>query len=106
MNNRKLQVWFPLLFSIVMIAGMFIGYKIKDNMPGRGLFYRERQKPVDEVINLIENKYVDEENPDSLSGKAIDAILSQLDPHSIFLPATQLQESKEDLEGKFYGIGV
>lgn len=106
MQNKKLQVWLPLLFSIVMIAGMFIGYRIKENMPGKGFFYVERRKPVDEVINLIETKYVDKVPADSLTNKAIESMLNQLDPHSIYLPATELQEIKEDLAGEFYGIGV
>jgi carboxyl-terminal processing protease len=83
MHNKKIQVWLPLLFSIVMIAGMFIGYRIKENMPGRGFFYVEKRRPVQEVINLIETKYVDDVKADSLADKAIDAILNQLDPHSV-----------------------
>jgi carboxyl-terminal processing protease len=106
MTNKKVQVWLPLLFSITMIAGMFIGYRIKENMPGKGFFYMERKRPVQEVINLIESKYVDEIQTDSLADKAIETILSQLDPHSVFISAVELQEIKEELEGKFYGIGV
>src|SRR5215212_3819544 len=106
MQNKKIQVWLPLLFSLVMIAGMFIGYRIKENMPGRGFFYIEKRRPVQEVINLIENKYVDDVQTDSLADKAIDVILGQLDPHSVFIPASELDEIKEELAGKFYGIGV
>ena len=106
MHNKKIQVWMPLLFSIVMIAGMFIGYRIKENMPGKGFFYMEKRRPVQEVINLIETKYVDEVPTDSLADKAIEIILSQLDPHSVFIPASELEEIKEELAGKFYGIGV
>ncbi|MEP6617160.1 MAG: S41 family peptidase [Ginsengibacter sp.] len=106
MATKKLQVWIPLLFSMVMIAGMLVGYKIKGNMPGRDLFYTIRQKPVQEVINLIENKYVDKVNMDSLTSNTVGNMLSRLDPHSIFLPANELQDMKEDMEGKFYGIGI
>jgi carboxyl-terminal processing protease len=106
MPNKKIQVWLPLLFSIVMIAGMFIGYRIKENMPGRGFFYVEKRRPVQEVINLIETKYVDDVNTDSLADKAIEVILGQLDPHSVFISAFELSEIKEELAGKFYGIGV
>ena len=106
MQNNKTQVWLPLLFSLVMIAGMIIGYKIKSNMPDTGIFFTEKKRPVQEVLDLIKNKYVDKENPDSLGDAAIEAILNKLDPHSIFLPATQLQSAKEDLQGGFSGIGV
>ena len=106
MQNKKLQVWLPLLFSIVMVAGMMIGYRIKTNMPGKSIFYTERNTPVQEVLNLINDKYVDDVRLDSIGNKAIELILSDLDPHSVYMPASQLQETKEDLEGKFFGIGV
>ncbi len=106
MVNKKLQVWQPLLFSIVMILGMIIGFNIKNGMPNKGIFFTEKRKPVQEVLNLIETKYVDEENSDSLGDAAIEAILNKLDPHSVFLPATQLQEVREDLQGGFSGIGI
>ena len=106
MQNKKLQVWLPLLFSLVMIAGMVVGYRIKTNMPGKGLFYVEKRAPVQEVLDLIQSKYVDNVPLDSLGNKAITDLLAKLDPHSIYLSAAQLQDTKEDLEGRFYGIGV
>lgn len=106
MQKKKHQVWLPLLFSLVMIAGMIIGYKIRTNMPGSGLFSSEKRRPVQEVLDLIENKYVDKQNPDSLGDAAIEAILARLDPHSVYLPASQLQSAREDLQGGFSGIGV
>jgi len=106
MDNKRLQVWLPLLLSVVMIAGMIIGYKIKTEMPETGFFSVEKKRPLQEVINLIENKYVDDENPDYLGDAAIEAILDKLDPHSVFLSASQLQDVKEDLQGGFSGIGV
>ncbi len=106
MQKKKFQVWLPLLFSLVMIMGMVIGYKIRTDMPGTGLFFTEKRRPVQEVLDLIENKYVDKQNPDSLGDAAIEAILAKLDPHSVFLPASQLQSAREDLQGGFSGIGV
>ncbi len=106
MINRKIQVWLPLLFSIVMIAGMYLGYKMRDNMPGRSFFYTEKHRPIQEIMDLVENKYVDEVKINSLADTAIQAILNKLDPHSIFIPAEQLQQVNEDLAGKFFGIGI
>jgi carboxyl-terminal processing protease len=106
MRNKKLQVWLPLILSICMVAGMFIGYRIKGNMPNKGVFFMEKQKPVQEVLDLINNKYVDDENIDSLGTLAIQTILAKLDPHTVYLPVQELKEVNEDLEGIFYGIGV
>lgn len=106
MRNKKLQVWLPLILSVCMVAGMFIGYRIKGNMPNKGIFYIEKEKPVQEVFDLIEKKYVDDENLDSIGNIAIEAMLSNLDPHSIYLPVEELKEANEGLMGVFFGIGV
>ncbi|MDQ2718674.1 MAG: S41 family peptidase [Bacteroidota bacterium] len=106
MRNKKLQVWLPLILSICMVAGMFAGYRIRGNMPNTGVFSTEKQKPVQEVLDLINRKYVDNENVDSLGAIAIQTVLSRLDPHSVYLPAQELKDINEDLEGVFYGIGV
>lgn len=106
MRNKKLQVWLPLLLSLCMIAGMFVGYRIRGNMPDNGIFFMEKQKPVQEVLDLINRNYVDNENMDSLGTTAIQSILSQLDPHSVYLPVQELKQVNEDLEGQFFGIGI
>ncbi|MEO8719734.1 MAG: S41 family peptidase [Ginsengibacter sp.] len=106
MRNKKLQVWLPLLLSICMIAGMFIGYRIKGNMPDHGIFFVEKERPVQQVLDLIKRKYVDNENVDSLGNLAIQMILSKLDPHSVYLPAQALKQANEDLEGQFFGVGI
>lgn len=106
MRNKKLKVWLPLVLSVCMVAGMFIGYRIKGNMPNRGIFFIEKQKPVQEVYDLIERKYVDKQNLDSIGNIAIEAMLASLDPHSMYLPARELKEANEGLNGMFFGIGV
>ncbi len=106
MNNKKLQVWLPLLFSITMILGMFFGYKMRDNMPGKSFFFAEKRKPVQEIMDLINSRYVDEVQMDKLADTAIQAMLGKLDPHSVYIPAQELQQVNEDLAGKFFGIGI
>ncbi len=106
MHKKKLQVWLPLLLSICMVAGMFVGYRIKGNMPDTGVFFINKERPVQEVLDLISRKYVDKENVDSLGTSAIQTILSQLDPHSVYIPVQELKQVNEDLEGQFFGIGI
>lgn len=106
MINKKIQVWLPLLFSITMIAGMYLGFKMRDNNPKRSFFFLERKRPLEEIMDLIKNKYVDDIKSDALADTAIKAMLKKLDPHSVFIPAEKLQDVNEDLAGKFYGIGV
>ncbi len=75
-------------------------------MPGRSFFFTEKRRPVQEVMDLIQNKYVDDIKMDSLADTAIQAMLNKLDPHSVFIPAEELQQVNEDLAGKFFGIGI
>ena len=106
MEKKRLQVWLPLLFSIVMSAGIFIGYKMRDHIPGKSFFYLEKRRPVEEIMDLVESKYVDDVKINSLTDTAIEAMLSRLDPHSVFIPADELEQYNEEIQGSFYGIGI
>jgi carboxyl-terminal processing protease len=104
--SKKLQVWVPLLFSIAVVAGMLIGYKLRDTQPGKSFFSFERPRPVQEVMNLINNKYVDDVKMNELTDSAIAAMLGRLDPHSVFIPSEDLQSVNDDIAGQFFGIGI
>ncbi len=106
MEKKKIQVWLPLLFSITMIAGMFIGYKMRDRMPGKSFFYVDKPKPLQEILDLINKRYVDTVNMSAITDTAIQALLSQLDPHTAFIPKEDLEKVNEDIQGSFYGIGI
>lgn len=106
MNKSKIRVWLPLLFAITMVAGLYLGYKMRDNMPGKSFFFAEKRRPIQEIMELIRTRYVDDVNINELSDTAIRAMLGKLDPHSVFIPAEELQLVNDDLSGKFYGIGV
>jgi carboxyl-terminal processing protease len=103
---KKLQVWLPLLFAIVMMVGMLIGFRLRGNIRPTGFFLTRKQTPVEEVMDLINMKYVDSVSVDSLGNDAIEGMLTHLDPHSIYIPPVELSEVNEDLEGNFEGIGV
>lgn len=106
MNKKKLQVWLPLLISISVVIGMFAGFKMRDGMPGKSFFYLDRQRPIQELIKLIDDKYVDPVNTNQLSDTAIAAILKNLDPHSVYIPASELDDVNDEIKGSFYGIGI
>jgi carboxyl-terminal processing protease len=103
---KKLNFWLPVLFALVMILGMIIGYRLYPNTNTGGFFKTGSLSTVQEVLNIIDNKYVDSVHEDSLNDRAIQGILSQLDPHSYFIPAVDQVEMNEDLQGNFQGIGV
>jgi carboxyl-terminal processing protease len=107
MVNKKIQVWLPLIFSIVLIIGMILGYKL-GNQDGnsKGFFSSNKRSSLQDAIDLIKRRYVDAVELDSLEGRAIQEMMSGLDPHSVYLPPVDLKAANEDLAGNFEGIGV
>jgi carboxyl-terminal processing protease len=107
-NKRRLQVWVPLLFALVMVLGMFLGFRLRDTLRNKKDFITiiQRNDDIQEIIDLVNSKYVDTVNNDKIHEDAIQGILDHLDPHSSYIPASELQAVNEDLEGKFEGIGI
>jgi carboxyl-terminal processing protease len=107
MRNKKLQVWLPLIFSLVMICGMFFGFKLHQQTGSRkGFFVKDSRSSLQEALDLIKSKYVDSVKLDSLQDNAMVGLMNQLDPHSVYIPALGLSEANEDIKGNFEGIGV
>ncbi len=106
MVNKKFQVWLPLLFSVLMILGMIIGYQLHDKTNSAFFMGSGKKNSVQEVMDLIKERYVDAEKVDSVSQIVIDNLLSHLDPHSIYIPSKYLSDANQDLLGNFQGIGI
>lgn len=113
-TTKKLNIWMPLMLSAVMVLGMIIGIKMQPTPPtvsivnpNEGLASNSLgQGKLEELIRYIEAKYVDDVDREKMVQEAIDNILKQLDPHSNYISASQLQEVNEQLEGNFDGIGI
>lgn len=98
----------PIIYSCLLIAGVIIG----------SLIFRERKAvnftagphasagKIDNVLDFIEQNYVDTINRNKLEEKTLISMLNQLDPHSEYIPAAELQQVNEPLQGNFDGIGV
>lgn len=107
MNNKKLQIWLPLLFSLIMIGGMYFGYNLHKETGSKDDFFKTgKRTTLQEAVDFIRTRYVDSVHLDSLQSSAIEQMMSMLDPHSVYIPASHLQEVNEDLEGNFEGIGI
>lgn len=106
--KQKLHVYLPLLLALVLIIGIFLGSKLRISGAEFNPFssdYDSKTKIVD-ILNLIEKDYVDTINKDELVEQTIAQMLSNLDPHSVYMPPADYQSSEEQLEGNFDGIGV
>jgi carboxyl-terminal processing protease len=104
-KNPRQWARLPLLLSIALSAGVFIGAK----MFGRAAYDDSVQQNIDKwkaIFNHIDRQYVDTVNINELSEYGITQMLGKLDPHTSYIPAKDLQEANERLEGNFEGIGI
>lgn len=90
----------PLIFAAGITGGIFMGryFFTTDLSP--------REAKLHALLELIEEQYVDEVDMDSLLEEVYPRLLELLDPHSAYIPASELQAVTEDLEGSFSGVGV
>ncbi|MDR0420258.1 MAG: S41 family peptidase [Prevotellaceae bacterium] len=66
----------------------------------------ESIKKIGNVINAINNYYVDTVNISNLTEKAVISMLDNLDPHSVYISKEEFQAMNEPLTGSFEGIGI
>ncbi len=99
--------WQPLLYVLVLIFGVYVG----TNFSGETVFTHvgssdNNPNKLVNVINKIDEMYVDSVEKKVLVEKAINSVLEELDPHSYYISAEELAAVQEPLEGNFEGIGV
>jgi carboxyl-terminal processing protease len=96
----------PLIIAISIILGMYIQRNI-DLRKLRGANSAvESANKMDAVLEYVEKEYVDTVDVSQIIEKTIPKVLEELDPHSVYIPAVDLQAMNEPLEGNFDGIGV
>lgn len=107
-DTNKVKLWSPLLSAIVLVAGMTIGFKLRDSLRSKRDITTiiQRNDRLEQIIDLINARYVDSVNTNLLYEEAVEGIISHLDPHTVYIPADKLQMVNEELEGSFFGIGV
>jgi carboxyl-terminal processing protease len=102
-GNDKRKIALPLVLALGIAAGMLIGVNLKSSGTWSGGNATQKLR---EVIGLIERNYVDETVPDDLVDDAIEHLLGKLDPHSVYIPASDREAANEDLRGNYEGIGI
>ena len=110
-KNSKYTVLFPLLLAAGVVLGLLLGQYMGRNSTATQLkgMLRQMALPTNKLtytLSLIENQYVDSVAMDSLAEHVIPLLVKELDPHSVYIPASEMQELNEPLEGEFDGIGV
>ena len=94
-------IWYPLVISIAIVLGIVIGNYISTKK-----FTLDKDRKINAVLNLIQSEYVDSIDVKDLVEQAIPAIIGNLDPHSYYIPASDIHAENEKLDGSLSGIGV
>jgi carboxyl-terminal processing protease len=89
---------------LLMVVGIIIGTQIQNVFSGDNI-YQQLEKFKD-VLSLADKYYVDNIDTQKLVDAAINGMLGQLDPHSVYIPAKEVQQISEDFRGSFDGIGI
>ena len=106
MQEKNKSSWItPITYAVVLIIGVGIGHYLKGDF-SLGSLQNNSASPMQEIINLVKSKYVDEVAIDSLNNNLADYYLSQLDPHSVYIPPADLVDVNEQLSANFKGIGI
>ncbi|MEJ0029804.1 MAG: hypothetical protein WDO15_05295 [Bacteroidota bacterium] len=87
-----------------MAAGILIGANLNSKSGGKEM--GDEIQKFKEVLSLVQNEYVDDAKTDKLVEEAIEHLLTKLDPHSSYIPASDREAASEDLRGNFEGIGI
>ena len=97
----------PLLMALCIVVGILIGNFYANHFSGNRLnIINSGSNRLSNLLHIIDDQYVDKVNIDSLVDNAIPLILSELDPHSVYINAQDAQAATDDLKGSFTGIGV
>lgn len=111
-SPSKLQVRLPLLLAAALAVGMFIGQQLPHYDRNIALFSGSRNGgsggggAFDEILRYVQAKYVDTVDTEKIKTDAINFLLSELDPHSVYITPDELEIVNEDMNGNFEGIGV
>ena len=100
-NHFRTIYWFPIIGAALLCAGMWLGYLLSPRVD-----LDSSQRKMLEVLALINRDYVDDVPLDSLVEITIPELLHNLDPHSAYISAKDLERVNSELEGSFGGIGI
>ncbi|MGB0423670.1 MAG: S41 family peptidase, partial [Flavobacteriales bacterium] len=107
--QRRFSLLQPFLFALMLIIGIYIGFNLnKSGMQNPLASNSANANPnkLVNIINKIDEMYVDSVEKKELIDDAIKSIVDNLDPHSYYISSEELSSMQEPLEGNFEGIGV
>lgn len=107
MSTSNSSRFTPLIIAISVVVGILIGTFYAKHYGGNRLgIINGSSNKLNALLRVIDDQYVDTVNMKDLVEKAMPQILAELDPHSVYIPAQNLEEVNSELEGSFSGVGI
>ena len=102
-NNRFSPLW----LALAAVVGIFIGTFYANHFGGTRLsIINAGTNKLNNLLHIVNDQYVDTVDVNALVEKAMPTILSELDPHSVYISAAAKQTAEDDLRGSFSGVGI
>ena len=107
MRQKTNTRFMPLVMALCVVVGILIGTFYANHFSGRRLsIVNTNGGKLNNLLNYISDLYVDTVDMSDLIEKAMPQILSELDPHSVYIAAKDVQMANDDLRGSFSGVGI
>ena len=112
MNRDKRAILLPIGAAVLLALGVWMGFTIASSSrryaprTATPAQTQVRHNKLDLTLGLVQRAYVDSISGDSLVEELMPELMKRLDPHSIYIPASEMQAVNEPLEGEFDGVGI
>lgn len=107
MSTNNSSRFTPFIIAISIILGILIGTFYANHFAGNKLgIINTSSNKLNALLRIVDDQYVDTVNMAQLVEEAMPQILAELDPHSMYIPAKDLEATNSELEGSFSGIGI
>lgn len=106
MSKRKYSIFTPLIAALCIVIGVLLGIYYASPHDNSIFITQTPTNKLNSIIRIIEENYVDTVNMSELVEDALPHIISELDPHSVYIPKVLAQEVGTELDSSFSGVGI
>lgn len=105
--NNKSNRFSPIWMALCVVLGIMVGTFYANHFSGNRLsIINSSGNKLNNLLHIVDDQYVDTININDVVEKAMPQILSELDPHSVYIAAKDVQIANDDLKGSFSGVGI
>ena len=105
--NNKSNRFTPIWMALCVVLGILVGTFYANHFSGNRLsIINSSGNKLNNLLHIVDDQYVDTININDVVEKAMPQILSELDPHSVYIAAKDVQIANDDLKGSFSGVGI